>query len=957
YDRIMNLSENQILNVLRNQKAFNIDQANNASCLPEQSVQVTSDVEKLDTQIKKILEQNNIEPRTETIGIVKKAIASNIPLDENTLLKLRTLIGSSGDGLQSSTDSNGRMAQHVIGEAQKSVANDAEKLHALIKRAAENILHKIPTAQIKLPLKITSRATAPKEVVEQLVKNVNTFKDQQIVSVINNDKVMNIKNLVEAMADMNSKNQNDATQTITSEGQGARISLDEKLTSISMVIDRLMKDTNNFKLDQSVEMTVDTLNTNAKTMVSETGELQFIKSTICIEELRLKMTYEAASRLYEKGIDVATKPIEDVVEHLKVLELEQYASALKVHQVTETEGNLRQMETTMTAVTRLSYTSTQVKFRVLAGEESFTLEAITREQSMTLVAKEAMSRYDIMGTEVRPDLGDRIERTYDQIGPILKELGLEVSDENTRIVKALAANEMALTVENIESLKAIDLKLSQITDTLRPTIVASMIGDGINPMGMDIDEMLEYMKGYSDAFLNTESEQLAEAILDLKNENTLSEDEKSSLIGIYRMLRTIAGSKGQAASFLVKKQLPLNLKNLFEAAKYMQTTKGKREQIKATIDDDFGLLDRVNYKGDKISEQIKTALKDNHMASTQTNAALLENMSEQQVNLTSKNILEATNHQLKLDQFFSSFSHQKMMALDQEGILKDYEKPLEDLTHELKAIKDGGKVETKEILNRLADLVKMDIQSLKTFEKYGLKSTTAQLLTHFTLKENPHEFSEVLNRMFENMSKEGVDTSSLRGQLNKLSEGNLGQKQLELLEEVKPEINQLRDTGTNKGYSQGEQMQRDFGSSNQLIEYQQRLFQNEDYYQIPVWMDDQWVQLNLYYQNHGSEADSKPEDEMDIYLFFETKNLGQVQSHMHLKERHMQFSIYAEQKEDQALLKNYGEQITEIISSSVFELDGISYDHFEAKSPIDEGLDAPTINAIKYVDSKFVAVG
>jgi hypothetical protein len=201
--------------------------------------------------------------------------------------------------------------------------------------AAKNIQAKIPLSQIKLPLESVATINQRTNQVRDLVNQTHMVNDEQIIDVIEDEKILNIRNLVDANPDINT------------------ISQRVKFSNISATVNEVISRSEVFEFNQTVELTLDKLNINAKTMVEETQELQFIKAKICIEELRLKMTYESANRLVDKGIDVSIEPMEDVLEQLKAMEKEQYTSALKVHQVAVTETNLRHMEATMTAVSRL----------------------------------------------------------------------------------------------------------------------------------------------------------------------------------------------------------------------------------------------------------------------------------------------------------------------------------------------------------------------------------------------------------------------------------------------------------------------------------------------------------------------------------------------------------------------------------------------------------------------------
>ncbi len=76
-------------------------------------------------------------------------------------------------------------------------------------------------------------------------------------------------------------------------------------------------------------------------------------------------------------------------------------------------------------------------------------------------AKAGTERYDTLRTQVRPDLGDRIEKAFSNVDAILKDLELETTLYNQRAVEILGRNNMEITRENIQKIKLIDLPLQR----------------------------------------------------------------------------------------------------------------------------------------------------------------------------------------------------------------------------------------------------------------------------------------------------------------------------------------------------------------------------------------------------------------------------------------------------------------------------------------------------------------
>ena len=150
------------------------------------------------------------------------------------------------------------------------------------------------------------------------------------------------------------------------------------------------------------------------------------------------------------------------------------------------------------------------------------------------------SSYESVGTEVRADLGDRISKAFSNVNDILEDLQLEPTAMNQRAVRILGYNRMELTRENILSMKEYDDKVTTLVRELRPQVVAELIRRKENPLEMSLDELGEKVSQISEE-LTQDDVSFRKYLWKLDHSGGISEEERKSMIGIYRLLDKVQG--------------------------------------------------------------------------------------------------------------------------------------------------------------------------------------------------------------------------------------------------------------------------------------------------------------------------------------------------------------------------------------------------------------------------------
>jgi len=681
---------------------------------------------------------------------------------------------------------------------------------------------------------------------------------------------------------------------------------------------------------------------------------QAIRHKRHLEEIRLKMSIEAAVKLEGKGIKITTEPLEKVVDALREHEHQIYNSLAQGHEWLPSDKNLETMARTMDQVKQMDALPDSVLLRLM-GQSSMSVKdistATTIEEDAAFItefslnqnqvqkqaqAQSAIRQYEESGTKVRTDLGDRVEKTFDQIEPILEDLNLEVTPKAIEAVEILARNEMPITVENILQIQVIQSKVETITTRMNPHMVISMIKSGITPLDFDMDEMLEWMGRFDEVFGETGSEKISRLIVELDASKALAAEERESLMGIYRIFDTVTRSKGAATGFLLKNGLPLNLEQLFEASKFIQKTKGVKPAIAADIDDDFGRTLEVIRPRASIKEQVRSAIESMGRKATHSLVNAVTALDDMDVALSKVHILRKELLDLQVKDFISTLSQPKLTQALEDLKLQDHKKmPLENLKNHMDSIKvlsqkEAGMKEQTQIMKYL-EFAKEHPEIVKTMIKNEMPITPSHLEKAMAFNKEPFELMNRLRDAMNTFDNED-QKSRIVEQVKSVSEGLLkGEKSIEDLKKLMTSVEQELLDGKN---TMDAKDIKNIQSASSTLNHTQMVQLKDNYYQIPIMMGGAISQLNLYILG-DDESDIREDLEgIKIFMSFKTQYMGTVQALVEIQKTTMQINIQSSNKEDLELVKSFENEIKQMVAQTNFGFGGISYNNFVAEDPI-----------------------
>lgn len=373
---------------------------------------------------------------------------------------------------------------------------------------------------------------------------------------------------------------------------------------------------------------------NGMAVSPEAGEAALLTARRQLEEVRLAMTTEANYALLKKGISIDTKPLEQLVEDLKAQEDAYYRSLLESEGVEASDENVRIFADTTHLVEELQYQPAYALNLESSGETLPKLHETGAALQDTFT--KANQSYETMMTTPRADLGDSVSKAFVNVDDILRDLGLETSEVNRRAVRILAYNETELTVENINQMKAVDEEVQRTFRGLTPAVTLEMIRQNQNPLDMTISGLHQVTEQIRAEIGHEDTERFSKFLYKLEQNHQISEEERSSYIGIYRLIAQVEKTDGAVIGSLINRGAEVTMRNLLSEVRTRH-----KNGMDYSVDDEFEGVS-ATYTGPKIDDQIQTAFQQNCLRDAAEQLA-----PEKMAQLTTEEMLDLTPEQLK----------------------------------------------------------------------------------------------------------------------------------------------------------------------------------------------------------------------------------------------------------------------------------------------------------------------
>lgn len=333
--------------------------------------------------------------------------------------------------------------------------------------------------------------------------------------------------------------------------------------------------------------------------ITDSREARLVTAQRKLEEARLSMTAEANLSLIKKGVSIDTEPIERVVELLKQQENKYYGALFGESSVEASDDRVHMYNNVCDIFNQMKQQPAYVL--TLESSDDTVYELYTAGKAMKQSLEAAALGYETLMTSPRADMGDSISKAFQNVDDILKELQIDTSESNRRAVRILAYNSTDITEDNIKQIKSVDEQVQRAFSDMTPAVTIEMIKRGISPLDMSMSDISETARRIKSENPDERDEKFSEFLWKLEKKNEISEEERDSYIGIYRLISQVEQSDGAVIGSLVNQGADITMKNLLTAVR----VRGK-SAMDYKVDDTFAGVDSVS-RGIKIDSQIESA--------------------------------------------------------------------------------------------------------------------------------------------------------------------------------------------------------------------------------------------------------------------------------------------------------------------------------------------------------------
>lgn len=919
------------------------------------------DVEKISREMTKETNKQ-IEKYTKMFGneyeikaIIKKLKEKNLPVNEQNIAKIRGTVNKY-EAIKDIEDSailnvlkkKSQLTVDKLYEAKytngqhKSTNNEdnnrwSEQSHAI----TDEELTKLEP-QIKDILKnenidindttVTVAKTFIKNEIDinkESIDNYLYIKD--IDNKISNDKI--IEDAVNNIAKDNKIDDINLIESNTSSNNEDSIKTKEIIEKLPAIKDEHIKDLimkgNKINLDNLQKESSKKDIKNQVNQLTQEENTQYITAKRQLEEIRLKMTVESAHRLADNNIKIDTAPLNEIVEGLKAIENEQIRNKLNNIGAVDSKDNVEKMKETLHSIEEAKKTSMYVLGKVMQKTVDFTLKGISAHSITNNINHNAQEMYDKLGTKPRADLGDRVSNTFNQLESILKDLGIEISNETIRASRILAHNELEISISNINNIKLLDQKVNIVLNRLHPNIVANMIKDNLSPVDINIDEVIQYMEKFDELIGDDLSDKLARYIHEMDRDNSLSEKERQGMIGIYRMLNTITKSEGKAVGFLMKKNMKLSLNNLMEASKYLRRTNGKKADINLNIDDSFGATEELRYNSEPIRKQIEIAFKKAGLHPTNNNDSLIEIIEEFELKVDKDNLIDMQYLENNIKELIRDASPNRLKQLVNKKEL--FNKPIEEVLEEFDKIQDNEEIDIKQLSDRLNQIKSISSDAIKLLQEQKLPINMKNLVTINNLLQDNNELSHKLKDIVTQLNELNIESdisSTIANTIESLASGNDIKN---IYDKLQRQLKEIKGKAISLDRKNKVKINNNVTDIHRLLDMNKELKTKQNYIQIPIMLGDEMSQLNMYYINDEKSID---DESLKVLLSLETKNLGVVTGFIKINDDDIDIKLSSSIEKETSYIKQFNTQIRTIIEDMGYNVNTIEYEEQSIKMPL-----------------------
>jgi len=609
-----------------------------------------------------------------------------------------------------------------------------------------------------------------------------------------------------------------------------------------------------------------------------------------ILEIRRKLTYEAATSLIAKKIDITEMKLDQAISNLDALAAEaDYSKNLRAMNAEATAANNEMMHELYTRLNDIKPTTNHVFAALLAKTVPFTVRAIHE----TVSADRLRAGYEQYETVITPKHGDSFAKVRSKVERLLEANGVIPTNENIKAAGILIKNRMDVTPENITEIRLLDEKIFAIQNKLHPNIAAAMIKEKMNPLDMHIDEILDFVDGFKNKYGEGIRDKLAEHIRALDDTKTLTQEERDAMIAVYRALNAISKDESIGLGLGLKYGGGMTLGDLLSDAqnfrRYRASDAGNdfENGMRPTESNIRQMLENIPRKS---------------LAECELNSMIIDKISEKATPKALRNVLNNGADKLTL-----------LGALEFMGDEAEYS--AEEAISRMQAGLDAADKLTTEQISRMeyarAPVTVANMQAMQLLENVGLGRTLDRLAGRLDDEE-------------EDEDNDLRDLGIPDGDLTALKEGGTVEN---LLEDISARLDDIKDNVTSRSL-----LDELILVQNALL-VQRHLSRNEPV-TLPVRLSGGIAGLNMYVLDEAAARG----DNADLVVVLDTPNLGKVSVLAKRSGSEVKLEITSENPRAGAALTRSAESLRGYLAEAGYKAEEITFkeNHATAESGGDE---------------------
>jgi len=259
--------------------------------------------------------------------------------------------------------------------------------------------------------------------------------------------------------------------------------------------------------------------------------------------------------------------------------------------------------------------------------------------------------------------------------------------------------------EDIADSKEADETCQQAFKSLTPAVVTQMVKDGINPLDMTMDELINKAQDIkAENNIDNDSERFSKFLVKLEQNKEISQEEREAYIGIYRLIKRVEATDGAAIGSLLNQDREITMRNLMTAVRT-----AKKKSVDEVASDEKGAVE-ISRKELTITQQIEQNISVNQIHAL--------------ADVISPAVLSSIND-----------SDEDMMDMPLEKLLNKAENQATQ-----KAAQDEAKAYAKTQAEEMVEASKNSEDIYTALKNMGLQTTTENLAAITYMMQNKNSF-------------------------------------------------------------------------------------------------------------------------------------------------------------------------------------------------------------------------